>query len=321
MTNAQESQNGHHSFPPPSSVENPSQTNLPDLPTDKANNNQLANDGQVAEREQAPFPANAYHVPPKHRTPKAHAYRFGDSSSPGGIDTTPSPERCQFMFSDGRQCTMGRYEIHPSLCRYHYEREEQLFGPPGSVGALLGRELDLPELYSACRDLSNPAGVHRALAQVFRLLAQRRISRQEAATFAKLGHLLLQSIFAMSAEVVERQKRVAITPFLPHEEVQVVECQKAVSARESLPAANSPEPLPAGEIESNSRNMNTSAKLVSNSPEINTSEITRLKVAQNQHLHKNGGGEAILDSRSIKLSRGLCEGARRVDNHENGRKT
>jgi hypothetical protein len=38
--------------------------------------------------------------------------------------------------------------------------------------------------------------------------------------------------------------------------------------------------------------------------------------------HQNGGGEAILDSRSIKLSRGLCEGARRVpDNHENGRKT
>jgi len=277
MTTAQESQNGHHSFPPPSSVENPSQTNLPDLPTDKANNNQLANDDQVAEREQAPFPANAYHVPPKHRTPKAHAYRFDDSSSSGGIDTTPSPERCQFMFSDGRQCTMGRCEIHPSLCRYHYEREEQLFGPPGSVGALLGRELDLPELYSACRDLSNPAGVHRALAQVFRLLAQRRISRQEAATFAKLGHLLLQSIFAMSAEVVERQKRVAITPFLPHQEVQAVECQKAVSERESFRAANSPEPLPPGEIESNSRKMNTSAKLVSNSPEINTSEITRLK--------------------------------------------
>src|SRR4029077_7650421 len=125
---------------------------------------------------------------------------------------------------------------------------------------------DLPELYSACRDLSNPAGVHRALAQVFRLLAQRRISRQEAATFAKLGHLLLQSIFAMSAEVVERQRSVAITPFLPHQEVQVVECQKAVSAREGFPTANSPELLPAGEIESNSRNMNTSAKLVSNSP-------------------------------------------------------
>jgi hypothetical protein len=38
--------------------------------------------------------------------------------------------------------------------------------------------------------------VSRALAQVFRLLAQRRISRQEAATFAKLGQLLLQSISA-----------------------------------------------------------------------------------------------------------------------------
>ena len=104
------------------------------------------------------------------------------------------------MFSDGRQCTMARSDIHPSLCHYHSEREDQLFGTPSSGGSVVGAGFDLPELYSACRDLTTAAGVNRALAQVFRLLAQRRISRQEAATFAKLGHLLLQSISAARTE-------------------------------------------------------------------------------------------------------------------------
>ena len=114
------------------------------------------------------------------------------------IDANPLPARCQFSFSDGRQCRMARSEIHPSLCPFHAEREEELFGEPGSH--TFGAALDLPELHSACRDLSTPAGVQRALAEVFRLLARRRISRQEAATFAHLGYLLLRSMAAARAE-------------------------------------------------------------------------------------------------------------------------
>src|SRR2546428_4152387 len=116
------------------------------------------------------------------------------------IDTNQLPDRCQFTFSDGRQCTMARSDIHPSLCRFHSEREEQLFGDPSPGGYVVGRALDLPELYSACRDLTTAAGVNRALAQVFRLLAQRRISRQEAATFGHLAQLLLRTISLMRAE-------------------------------------------------------------------------------------------------------------------------
>jgi hypothetical protein len=95
---------------------------------------------------------------------------------------------------------MARSDIHPSLCRFHSEREEQLFGDPSPGGYVVGAALDLPELYSACRDLTTAAGVNRALAQVFRLLAQRRISRQEAATFGHLAQLLLRSISAMRQE-------------------------------------------------------------------------------------------------------------------------
>src|SRR2546428_5524179 len=116
------------------------------------------------------------------------------------IDTNQLPDRCQFTFSDGRQCRMARSEIHPSLCPFHSEREEQLFGDPAPGGHVVGAALDLPELHSACRDLTTASGVNRALAQVFRLLAQRRISRQEAATFGHLAQLLLRTISAMRAE-------------------------------------------------------------------------------------------------------------------------
>ena len=119
---------------------------------------------------------------------------------PAALDTNQLPDRCQFTFSDGRQCRMARSEIHPSRCPFHAEREDQLFGDPSPGGYVVGAALDLPELYSACRDLTTAAGVNRALAQVFRLLAQRRISRQEAATFGHLAQLLLRSISAARAE-------------------------------------------------------------------------------------------------------------------------
>jgi hypothetical protein len=204
MTTVQESTNGHRVYPPPLSVENPDELNRADFPTNKANVNSDTMQSQIADMPSPPaasaFPANAYHVPPSRYTPKAYPYRHDDTL---GLppETSPLPERCQFMFSDGRQCTMARSDIHPSLCHYHSEREEQLFGTPSpGGGSVVGACFDLPELYSACRDLTTAAGVNRALGQVFRLLAQRRISRQEAATFAKLGHLLLQSISAARTE-------------------------------------------------------------------------------------------------------------------------
>jgi hypothetical protein len=179
-------------FPPPPSAENVALQDRADLPTDKANNNQnqFANNAPV-------IPASAYHVPPARFAPKAHAYRQDDFLDLPP-ETSPLPDRCQFMFSDGRQCTMARSDIHPSLCTYHSDREDQLFGDP--AGSFVTRKLDLPELYSACRDLTTAAGVSRALAQVFRLLAQHRISRQEAATFGHLAQLLLRTISLMRSE-------------------------------------------------------------------------------------------------------------------------
>src|SRR6266581_7868708 len=180
--------------PFPFFIENPADLHRADLPTNKNNTNQFASDDQVVERQKG--------VP---ITPLLAHEKVS-------LDTNPLPDRCQFTFSDGRQCRMARSEIHPSLCPFHSEREDQLFGEPSPGGYVVGASLDLPELYSACRDLTTAAGVNRALGQVFRLLAQRRISRQEAATFGHLAQLLLRTISAMRQESADPARSGVRTP-------------------------------------------------------------------------------------------------------------
>ena len=273
MTTAQESTNGHHLSPLPCSLPDSQDQNRSKDSTDN-NSNSVSPTPQSA-----PFAASAYHVPPKLYAPKADSFR---DTIPDGLSTLKMPDRCQFMFSDGRQCKMARSDIHPSLCPYHSEREEQLFGAPHTRSSVRGSSFDLPELFSASHDLTTAAGVNRALGQVFRLLAQRRISRQEAATFAKLAHLLLQSIRAAHAEadvapaeslaadfglaeheqatnaVVERQKGVPITPLLAHKEVILSEQRER-----RIPPAS-----------------------IGNSREINTYKNTELEPIQNEHLQE-----------------------------------
>src|SRR5438445_13764221 len=280
MTTAQESPNGHHVVPPPCSVQNPPELNRADLPTGKANN--------------IPNPSYVH------------------------IDTNQLPDRCQFTFSDGRQCTMARSDIHPSLCRFHSEREDQLFGDPSPGGYVVGRALDLPELYSACRDLTTAAGVNRALAQVFRLLAQRRISRQEAATFGHLAQLLLRTLSAMrvlagespAANVYQQDElrgvdkdhqecRIPGIPeatagLSPDNKVDAVLGEQPTSTNlhpsaPIAPAAPS-EPLAECTARKSSPGMNTCADVVRNSRKMSTSEIAGFKLTQNEHLQKMPGG-------------------------------
>jgi hypothetical protein len=288
-------------IPPfPFFVENPVDLHRDDFPTNKANNNRFANNDPVVERQK-------------------------------GVPITPLlaheevlPERCQFFFSDGRQCAMARSDIHPSLCRFHSEREDQLFGAPAPGGNVVGRALDLPELYSACRDLTTAAGVNRALAQVFRLLAQRRISRQEAATFGHLAQLLLRSISAARAEstadsshespaanVYQSRRNVYqqdelspqhkvelrgvtkdhqelsrvnnVAPLSPANETAHPISTKVVSP----PSAGEPVAVP--DVSDNQHAQTTEP----NSRKINTSEITGLQVAQNEHLQKRRTEEKV----------------------------
>jgi hypothetical protein len=199
------------------------------------------------------------------------------------------------MFSDGRQCTMARSDIHPSLCTYHSEREEQLFGTPHTQGSVRGPSFDLPELFSASHDLTTAAGVNRALGQVFRLLAQRRISRQEAATFGKLAHLLLQSIRAAHAEadVAPAESLAADFGLAEHQRERNAQTVSpaANSPASPLPPAASPESLSPSATVNNLFEMSASAASIGNSPEINRYKNVELNPVQNEHLRKKSTRE------------------------------
>lgn len=167
-------------------------------------------------------------------SPASEATTIDPNLSYCHMDPNPSPERCQLVFSDGRQCRMPRYEIHPRLCRFHKEREEEeLFGsqPSYETRAAIG----LPELEAVSRDLTTPNGVNRALGQVFRLLAQRRISRQEAVAFGYLARLMLQTISIARAQA--SHSTILSEPTSGEEQRTA---PKAAPARDICPSPSSP---------------------------------------------------------------------------------
>jgi len=107
------------------------------------------------------------------------------------ISDLPSPEnvsRCEFTFSDGRQCRSQR----ASVCAQHAKQKR------GGKGAAL----KAPELEALCSDLTTATDINRALAQTFLLMAQGRISRKDAVAFGYLSQLLLQSVSGVRAEYV-----------------------------------------------------------------------------------------------------------------------
>jgi hypothetical protein len=108
------------------------------------------------------------------------------------ISDKQSPEnasRCEFTFSDGRQCRNER----TSLCAHHAPK-------PKRSGK--GATLKAPELEALCADLTTATNINRALAQTFLLMAQGRISRKDAVAFGYLSQLMLQTVSGVRAEYV-----------------------------------------------------------------------------------------------------------------------
>jgi hypothetical protein len=98
-------------------------------------------------------------------------------------------QRCEFTFSDGRQCRNQR----ASLCADHASKQKR--GGKGSA-------LRAPELEAFCSDLTTATSINRALAQTFLLMAQGRISRKDAVAFGYLSQLMLQTVSGVRAEYV-----------------------------------------------------------------------------------------------------------------------
>jgi hypothetical protein len=122
---------------------------------------------------------------------------------PAELRDAQEDQRCQFTFSDGRQCRHQRAQ----LCPQHALRtkndplatdEDQNINlsPPKEAA------LQSPELEAICADLTTATNINRALTQVFLLLAQGRISQKQAVAFGYLSQLLLQTIPGIRSEFV-----------------------------------------------------------------------------------------------------------------------
>jgi len=143
-------------------------------------------------------------IPPKPSPQHEFAPSAHDQSN-----STFAPSRCEFTFSDGRQCSnpakvYPQDELSPvkdkkvanqcaSLCAHHISKQKR-----GGKGAAL----KAPELEALCSDLTTATNINRALAQTFLLMAQGRISRKDAVAFAYISQLMLQTVSGVRAEYV-----------------------------------------------------------------------------------------------------------------------
>ncbi len=92
--------------------------------------------------------------------------------------------RCQHYYADGRQCRMLKMEGHPYLCPHHWQQQEQ-------IARSCAASLEMVPLHNK---LHTASGVREALSNLFRLVAQDRISARQGALLAYIGQLLITSM-------------------------------------------------------------------------------------------------------------------------------
>ena len=102
------------------------------------------------------------------------------------------PRRCRFTTTDGRRCQMLRAANHATLCFAHAKQEQEL--------AQSGQDLS-QELVSLSGNLNTASDVNQVLRKLFFLFAQRRISRRDAAAFAYIAQLILQTLRGVKNEM------------------------------------------------------------------------------------------------------------------------
>jgi hypothetical protein len=113
----------------------------------------------------------------------------GPSFSSPPCPTEHKDLRCEFTFSDGRQCSSQRAQF----CAHHASRKRR---------SNADEVAPAPALQGLCSDLTTATNINRALAQVFLLLAQGRISQKQAVAFGYLSQLLLQTVPGIRSEFV-----------------------------------------------------------------------------------------------------------------------
>jgi hypothetical protein len=133
-----------------------------------------------------PTPAS---IPDKGIDPEGTRRARSSTSSTSSTSFTP----CTYRSSDGRRCRMIRSKEHAEFCAHHAQQE--LRALERSVAQPLAREI-LGDL----TDMRSGAAVNHAMANLFILSADGRVSSSRTASLAYLSQLLLQSLSAMKQD-------------------------------------------------------------------------------------------------------------------------
>jgi hypothetical protein len=99
--------------------------------------------------------------------------------------------RCQFIYADGRRCAQQCQQDHRTLCSTHADREAKRLAPSEIA----------KQLATLSGEFKTASDVNHALGKVWTLLAESRIQRRDAITFAYIAQLMLQSLPSVESEI------------------------------------------------------------------------------------------------------------------------
>jgi hypothetical protein len=127
---------------------------------------------------------------------KAKAHQKNNFARKAARVTASDPCRCKFVTSDGRQCSLPRWqEGKRAFCRSHSQQEDELFAPNRSA----------QELLSFSGEFKTFNEVNHVLGKLWTQLAKGKIPRSDAIALAYIGQLLLQSLHSVRNEVQSAQ--------------------------------------------------------------------------------------------------------------------
>jgi hypothetical protein len=99
--------------------------------------------------------------------------------------STTNTLRCQFQFSDGRNCRMLRNPAHPTFCTFHARQELQLIESQS-----LGNEISA----SLNGDFLTATDINHVLGKLFIAVAQDRVPVRKALALTYMGQVMLSSL-------------------------------------------------------------------------------------------------------------------------------
>jgi hypothetical protein len=100
--------------------------------------------------------------------------------------------RCKFFTSDGRRCSMPRWEGHRAFCRNHADREA------ASQGIHAQAVQDLLSLFGEFKTYND---VNHVLGNLWNQFVQGRVHRRDLTALSYLGQLLLLSVPRVRSEM------------------------------------------------------------------------------------------------------------------------